>query len=252
MSRIDILDRNAHSSQNSEQTTAIVDFNYDNRQMDEEFFLNQGIELSAHLLQAVSKRRIDYLAGRLCARQALSKLGLNEQGSIAAGSNRIPQWPEGYLGAITHTKGYAAAIVGLRSHWLGLGIDAEVIVGESKPSLIRHVCRSGEYERLLQGSTKNDDFLFTLIFSAKESLFKALYPVVQNYFGFQAAQLIDLDLNTGNFVIQLAQEIHENLPVDIAFHGRFIQIQDKVVTLIKIPHSSSTSDLAASQLVNKK
>lgn len=236
MSRIVELDTGLKSIENNPPApTALVDLNYDSRETKEDFFTSQGIELPSHLLQAIAKRRLDYLAGRHCAKLALNQLGFSQPVSIPSGSNRAPQWPAGFLGAITHTKGYAAAIVGLKSHWLGLGLDAEIIVDESKPPLVRHVCRPGEFENLKMKGNFPDQFLFTLIFSAKESLFKALYPAVQTYFGFQSAQLQEIDQDAGGFVIELAHEIHEDLPAWKPFRGSFIILKDKIITLIKVP-----------------
>ncbi|MFW7380899.1 MAG: 4'-phosphopantetheinyl transferase family protein [Oligoflexus sp.] len=220
---------------NVDRRTALVDFSYENPQTKEDFFTKQGITLPPHLKQAIAKRRLDYLAGRYCARLALKNLGFSTtEYMITTGPSRAPQWPTGYLGAITHTKSYAAAIVGKKSDWLGLGLDAEVIVDESKPSLVRHVCRPEEFEKLQGLDLFSDQVLFTLIFSAKESLFKALYPTVQNYFGFQAAHIIKIDQESGHFIIELAEKIHPDITAPTSFNGRFIQLNDKVVTLIKI------------------
>ena len=242
MSRIAELETESGTkleNHNTDRSTALVDFSYDNPQTKEDFFTKQGIILPPHLKQAIAKRRLDYLAGRYCARLALKNLGFSTtEYTISTGPSRAPEWPAGYLGAITHTKSYAAAIVGKKSDWLGLGLDAEVIVDESKPSLVRHVCRAEEFEKLQALDLFSDQVLFTLIFSAKESLFKALYPTVQSYFGFQAAQIIDIDRKSGRFIIELTQEIHPDIATPTAFKGRFIQLNDKVVTLIKIKSDS--------------
>jgi len=250
MSRIVDLDiKTLAITENHPSTTALVDFNYDNRETKEDFFIAQGIELPSHLMQAVAKRRLDYLAGRHCARLALNQLGFSQPVTIASGSNRAPQWPKGFLGAITHTKGYAAAIVGHKANWLGLGLDAEIIIDESKPSLVCHVCRPEEFENLKMRDVFPDQFLFTLIFSAKESLFKALYPAVQSYFGFQAAQVQEIDQNAGSFVIELVQDIHADFPASKTFCGSFIILKDKVITLIKVPsHFQNHHSLAAERL----
>ena len=60
--------------------------------------------------QAAPKRRRDFALGRACARAALSDLG-QPDAVIGQGENGAPLWPAGVVGSITHTKGYAAALV---------------------------------------------------------------------------------------------------------------------------------------------
>src|SRR4051812_19673514 len=64
---------------------------------------------------ASDKRRRDFALGRACAHQALAALGFDD-GAIAIRQNGAPLWPTGVLGSITHTHGYAAALVGEARH----------------------------------------------------------------------------------------------------------------------------------------
>src|SRR5215469_17508082 len=71
--------------------------------------------LSAQELSCVShcaNERIEqFAAGRLCARRALEALGIAGF-SLLTAPDRRPLWPAGVTGSITHTAGYAAAVVG--------------------------------------------------------------------------------------------------------------------------------------------
>ena len=55
--------------------------------------------------RAAASRLQDFASGRYCARQALAKLGVHGF-PLLAGEDRVPNWPEGFVGSITHTDGY--------------------------------------------------------------------------------------------------------------------------------------------------
>jgi len=136
----------------------------------------QGVSLfpeeSAIIRNAAEKRRRDFRAGRACARLALAALGV--QGTaIPSGPRREPLWPPGIVGSITHCPGYVAAAVTLREHLLALGIDAEER-GAAGNDLEPFICTPAELDRYRDLEYPH---WRTLVFSAKESLFKALYPL---------------------------------------------------------------------------
>lgn len=156
--------------------------------------LEQLYPLPARLQGAVLKRQVEFLAGRVCARHAVETVTGHKPGSIPLRADRAPGWPPGIVGSITHTSGYAAALVASAAHYQGLGIDCEVIISPENLNLRKHICVANELETLHQAHRDwTPEKLLTLVFSAKESLFKCLYPQVQAYFGFSAARLLRLD-----------------------------------------------------------
>jgi 4'-phosphopantetheinyl transferase EntD len=132
---------------------------------------------AAHVAMAVQKRRQEYAAGRACAREALRQLGYGEP-AVLSRNDGAPIWPPGVVGSITHCPGYCGAAVARRGRIVGLGVDAEPI-GELPPDLRPLVC--SEWERnwidTHQGAYATD--LYKLMFSAKESVFKAIHPLVR-------------------------------------------------------------------------
>mgnify|MGYP001487090872 CR=1 FL=1 len=71
--------------------------------------------------------------GRFYAKQALSRLGIPTI-DLPMSPSRIPLWPEGTIGSITHVKkraegGHCAAAVGRASDVHAIGIDAEYDTG---------------------------------------------------------------------------------------------------------------------------
>jgi 4'-phosphopantetheinyl transferase EntD len=217
-----------------DKTLSIIDFQQSPETRHESFYENYGLRLPEHLTEAIPKRKLEYLAGRYCASRALGQLGFHEPVTIPTGTMRSPIWPKGYLGAITHTGPYAAAVVGPETSWQGLGIDAEMIVDQSKPSLIRHVCCPNEFENVETDSPLSDRELFTLIFSAKESLFKALFPRVHSFFGFQVATLRQISRRKQCFTVQLVKNLNPDLQSGYQVTGHFIQTENRITTLITI------------------
>jgi 4'-phosphopantetheinyl transferase EntD len=140
---------------------------------------------------AVPARVHEFVAGRTLARVALERLGV-QSGSIPVGHGRQPVWPDGVTGSISHSAGHVGVAVAYQSHYAGIGIDLEVSGGVGNPEVAR-VLTTKEMNCL------NDDGpedYATTIFSCKESVFKAVFPLVGEYFGFHD---IRIDLNDGEF-----------------------------------------------------
>lgn len=120
-------------------------------------------EEASAVVSAVPKRRHDFAAGRLAARRALARLG-RAAVAIPSGPRRAPTWPAGTRGSLSHAGGFAIAAV--TSEPLAVGVDLEV-EAPLAPDVEQLVL--GPRDRLAgQGAM--------LAFSAKESVYKALFP----------------------------------------------------------------------------
>ena len=71
--------------------------------------------------KAVDKRRREYATGRWLAHRALAELNVSAPG-IPTGPKREPLWPDGVVGAITHTDGIVAVAVTTDVEVAGVGI----------------------------------------------------------------------------------------------------------------------------------
>lgn len=203
--------------------------------------LAQVYPLPATLHRAVLKRQVEFLAGRACAQQAIARLTGCPKALIPAQADRSPGWPAGVVGAITHTEGYAAALVAPRALYDGIGLDCECVLTADKLPLQKHICLSHELEDLqAQHNTWSPEALLTLIFSAKESLYKCLYPQVLTYFGFHAARVIALDIERRTFTIQLERDLHTNIGAHTQWTGSFVQQQHLLMTGIVSPGGRRT------------
>jgi 4'-phosphopantetheinyl transferase EntD len=130
---------------------------------------------------AVETRAREFAAGRLCARRALAELGLERP--VRAAPDRQPIWPEGVVGSITHTQGYAAAVVAPRPVLAALGLDTER-AGRVKPELWPKICVDEEIAWLESLDREEQAVGATLIFAAKEAFYKCQYPSTRQWLNF--------------------------------------------------------------------
>ena len=141
---------------------------------------------AAELHRAVPRRRREFGAGRLCARQALAILGAPVV-PVLPGARREPVWPAGVVGSITHRRTYCAAAVARRARWLSIGIDAELpgpLSDDARRLVLRPEERAWVRDRAGDGTSWD-----RVIFSAKESLYKAWYPLAGRWLGFDDATI---------------------------------------------------------------
>ena len=140
-------------------------------------------------LSSVSRKE-HYRSGRICAGEVLSKLGTLGQPVLRDPQTREPLWPEGISGAITHCGKWAAAAAGKTSDVSGIGIDLEDLERQVDSRISRHVCIPEEQKWLQECG---EDFLeqnLKIIFSAKESIFKAFFPYTRTYLHFHDARIL--------------------------------------------------------------
>jgi enterobactin synthetase component D len=139
--------------------------------------------------KAVAKRRAEFLAGRFAARQALAALGVDATPSRLEDGR--PAWPEDVVGSITHGATRALCVVARSSEVRSLGIDAERLMEESASVELRErICRASERALLAEALGVPEHHAVTFGFSAKESLYKCLYPLMGRFMEFHAARVI--------------------------------------------------------------
>jgi 4'-phosphopantetheinyl transferase EntD len=143
---------------------------------------------AAHIAHAVRRRREEYACVRHCARQGLAALGI-APAAILSGARREPLWPPGAVGSMTHCAGYRAAAVARASEVAAVGIDAEP--HQPLPDgVLDVVSREEERSRLEELAAADDATAWDrLLFSAKESVYKAWFPLARDWLGFEQASI---------------------------------------------------------------
>ncbi|MDQ0790451.1 4'-phosphopantetheinyl transferase EntD [Streptomyces sp. B3I7] len=205
-------------------------------------------EERAVVARAVAKRRREFTAVRLCARRAMEKLGV-EPRPVLPGERGAPRWPEGILGSMTHCTGYCAAALVRATELASLGIDAEP--HEALPEgVLGAVAAPGERERVRALSAAHPSVHWDrLLFSAKEAVYKAWYPLTGRWLDFQEA---DLEIRppsdggtTGGFrATLLVPGPRVGDRVVRAFDGRWAVGQGLLATAVAVPHGRAPGHTA--------
>jgi len=186
-------------------------------------FQSFAVQFDASLIRAVAKRKAEFLAGRICAQQALHLLG-EPNSTVYIGEARSPVFPSAMIGSISHTQDSAICVVAPRSRYLALGIDQENWLSKSTGlECQKHIINPEEWALRDNQSLDGSEFL-TLCFSAKESFFKAYYPFVKRYFGFEEAIVSEVIImgNMGRLTLVPKPSISSYLPDKSAFIIHFM------------------------------
>jgi 4'-phosphopantetheinyl transferase EntD len=138
--------------------------------------------------RAVEGRRREFITARRLARAALAELGY-PAAPIRTGPKREPIWPAGVVGALTHCAGYRAAAAARRTDLASLGIDAEPS-GPLPEGVAGVVMRPAEHAMIERLAARTPGVPWDrLLFSAKESVYKAWFPLTGRWLGFEEAEL---------------------------------------------------------------
>jgi enterobactin synthetase component D len=178
-----------------------------------EYFSNFSILFPNEIKNAVDKRQADFIAGRIAAREALLFAGFIKNDrhafpNVHIGKHRSPLWPKGFVGSISHTHNKAICITGEINNINSVGIDLENILSNRVFNDIKeHICTTKEYELLIYNGF-SPNIAGTLIFSAKESIFKTLYSTINDYFGFEIANLINVCSLRKSLVFKLNDDFY--------------------------------------------
>jgi 4'-phosphopantetheinyl transferase EntD len=170
-----------------------------------------------HVERSTEKRRREFALGRACARAAMTNLGHGDA-VIAKGEDGAPLWPPGVIGSITHTQGYAAALIAESRKFAGVGIDAErlgVVTKDLWPRLFTAV----EQEFL---KVQSEPWLFSsIVFCAKEASYKAWAQK-----GALTFRETEVSLEEGGFVAVRSS---------LALHGRYAVKNGMVLVIAACP-----------------
>lgn len=151
--------------------------------------------------RAVEKRRREFTTARACAREALAQLGQPHQ-AIPTGEKGEPLWPAGIVGSITHCDGYRACAVARAGDLVTVGVDAEP--NQPLPDgLLGDIALPEEQEWLRYLARQAPEAHWDrLLFSIKESIYKAWFPLAQRWLGFEDA-VVTIDRQQQSFTAHL-------------------------------------------------
>ncbi|MGW7052784.1 4'-phosphopantetheinyl transferase family protein [Streptomyces sp. NPDC054887] len=187
---------------------------------------------------AVAKRRHEFTTVRHCARTALASFGL-PPAPILPGPGGAPRWPAGMVGSLTHCAGYRAAAVARSTTAAGIGIDAEPAEPLRNEGVLRMVTVAAERAALRELAAHRPGIPWDrLLFSAKESVYKAWSPLTGRWLGFHDAQVTLRP--DGTFTAALLVPGATLADGDLTgFDGRWQMRDGLVVTAVTVPAQRS-------------
>lgn len=189
---------------------------FDRLKLTTEHLLKHDILLPEKLLSSSSKRIAEFLAGRIVANYCMSSLA-SDVLPISQDPNGAPLWTDNYIGSISHSDNQVLVVTTKQHNKTLLGIDIEPVVSPNNAKNIARMILTPQEHKLFHSTGWSFHLFCTLVFSAKESIYKAFYPIVKHYFGFQRAELgqIDIQQNLLFFTVTLPDNDYIKVPVNV-------------------------------------
>ncbi len=192
-------------------------------------------ELLSTFKNAVPKRKAEFITGRIASRECLRILGSSDL--VFINPDRTPLWPQGFIGSISHDMDIACAVVAKEDPPLSLGVDLCLSMTERDASLIERQISYEEEVALFTSLGISKANALRLIFSGKESLYKALYHLVRRFIDFKDVRIFGVigDSNSGVIKAEPYGKDTEDLELigEFAVHYEFFNLygQEGYLTL---------------------
>lgn len=136
--------------------------------------------------RACRRKQIEFASGRAAANFALNQIGCANSFPILRGPKGEPVWPDRIVGSITHCYPWNVAVAAKCSNPLAIGVDLETTERAQGTDISELICNSMELEWVRAGNLRER---LTMIFSAKEAVYKAFYPLCRRYIDFKDVEL---------------------------------------------------------------
>jgi len=183
----------------------------------------EGIKL------ATLKRKAEYLATRYAAKIALQKHGCNSLPFL--GADRAPVWPIGWKGSISHSNESGIVLIAPTHSGINPGVDVEYIPPHSMAETA-DVFSSRLEQELIKASDIDYEMALLIVFSAKESLYKSLYPVTRTFFDFDAVSVCYIDTQKKVILLTLNKTISTEYRKGKKITCHYIIFVKKIITFV--------------------
>lgn len=207
---------------------------YDINQYNDSLYPSLKIELPSESQQWVTKRKAQFLAGRIAAKNALQTISADNK-TIHIGEHREPLWGNKIIGSISHSDGLSIAIAQFQtSSNQGIGLDIQTILNDQEINDSANAVLTANDEIFLKKEIHAYSYnqLFTLLFSAKESFFKAVFNDVGHHFDFDAVSLKSVDYDSRTLLLKCEKTISDNIVSGSEYLIYFTQVEAKRAALI--------------------
>lgn len=204
---------------------------FDTKKFHESLFLDNNIPLKKDIINSVVQRKGEYLAGRIASRLTQYLLGLSPE-PVGTGQHRNPMWPTNTLGSITHANSYAIVAMALAQNFHRIGIDYEPWIDVSTIKFVIDIIMCDREKTKIEIDSRTPRKDITIIFSAKESLFKALYDECGEYKDFHAAEFVTIDHQRSSVRLRLTESWSNKLRAGTIFDLEYITYHEGVITYL--------------------
>lgn len=201
--------------------------------------IDQQLDHPLKIAQARVERKNEYLCGRVLAQAVLNHhFGLDQP--ITSMHGHLPIWPTHVLGSISHSQN--KLIVALSNNAIYLGIDIEHwVTSEFAQGSAHLVLTPSEFDLWKSKAAEFFDFAryVSLIFSVKESLYKAVYPTAKQYIDFLEASIVDINFENQTLTLNFLPEIQQRYQLLEQYEGGWAVEQDHIMTWVFQAHHSA-------------
>lgn len=150
-----------------------------------------------------NKSRLNkFIGGRVAMRRALKFIGREDSPPIFKDSYGAPLLPLGVIGSISHKDDIAVGVAAIDA--VGrIGVDIERTSNKSSQLLSNRLLTQREQDSLgrIPGIPADEEVL--LIFSFKESVFKAIHPYLKRSVGFREVEIEPKEDGTASIIFLL-------------------------------------------------
>lgn len=180
-------------------------------------------------------RSAESRSARDCARAALAVLG-RRHAEIPTGEGGRPVWPTGFVGSLSHCPGIRIAAVGRVDVASTIGIDVEPH-RPVRPAVTGTIVCGGEAAMLMRLASNHPAVAWSaVLWSAKESVFKAWYPLTGRWADYTACEVV-LHPDRGSFIGRVVEAgrsaVHP--ATQRAFAGRWLVVGSHLCSIVVVP-----------------
>lgn len=187
------------------------------------------LPLPLRIQSAVKKRRAEYLASRMLTREVFTRLGQPDF-ILSNAADRSPLWPAGVQASLSHSTGIV--VLAATKQPLCIGVDVEQQMSATTAEETTEMLMGSAERSCLQRLPLDFPLAATLLFSLKESVYKALWPQLYQPMDFYHAELVDVDLAAQRATLRLTHRFNDVFNKGTELSAEF-HLQDReVITLL--------------------
>jgi len=194
--------------------------------------IDQRLEHPLKIAQARVERKNEYLCGRVLAQAVLNHhFGLDQP--ITSMHEPLPIWPTHVLGSVSHSQNKLIVALSKNANYLGIDIE-HWVTSEFAQESAHLVLTQSEFDLWKSKAAEFFDFAryVSLIFSIKESLYKAVYPTAKQYIDFLEASIVDINFENQTLTLSFLPEIQQRYQLLERYDGGWTIEQDYIITWV--------------------